>query len=754
MSLASGECVFCELAWDELADFLSSMQCVELLVPESLQATLMASQPQHMVIKALADWRFEAERAQRRLKERLGVASMKGFELGNEPELQSAAYALIEYAASNSGFSDDAVLPHLQSIRRWRSEAYLTLDQVACRNLELIECLHGGTSHCLLERLDQCRSVAGSRLLRQRLLHPVRDWQEIALRQQQIRALLPLLDERLFTRLDAMVDYERLATRIALATIKPRELAALRDAVEVLPALSAMLPEAFKAERDAISIDPRLLNDLKEQLLDAPAAHLRDGSVIRDGFDAELDELRKLDRDCDQYLAAFEQKERARSGIANLKVAFNSVHGFYIEVSQGQLSRVPDDYRRRQTLKNAERFITAELKAFEDKALSARERALIRERKLFEALLGSLLSHVRALQAAGQAIARIDVAQSIASIAVASQWCQPEFTQGQLLRIEQGRHPVLETVVESFIANDSEMHAQRRMAVITGPNMGGKSTYMRQIALIVLMAHCGFFVPARRCQLGVFDRIFTRIGASDDLAGGRSTFMVEMTEAAAILHHASKHSLVLMDEIGRGTSTYDGLALARAIAEALAHTNQSLCLFATHYFELTSLPQSIAAVFNLHLSAAEGRGTIKFLHQVREGAASRSYGIQVARLAGLPASVTRKASQLLEALEEASRERLIQPDLFNAINEPQAPETGSDAQALASEENRPLHIRNDHVSANNGEPSAAVPALDPGPSAFEAAMRHTLQSINPDEMTPREAHELLYELKRISLQQA
>lgn len=718
MSLASGECMLCELAWVALADFLNSMQCVELLVPESLQSPLIDSTPQSIVIKALADWRFEPERAQRKLKERLGVASMKGFEIGNEPELQSAAYALIEYAASNSGFSDDAMLPHLQSIRRWRSEAYLTLDQVACRNLELIESLHGGTSHCLLQRLDQCRSVAGSRLMRHRLLHPVRDWQEIALRQQQVRALLALLEERLFAPLDAMVDFERLATRIALASIKPRELAALRDALEVLPRLSLMLPAAFAAERDALNIDPKLLTDLKEQLLDEPAGHLRDGSVIRDGFDAELDELRSLDRDCDQYLAQFELKERERSGIANLKVAFNSVHGFYIEVSQGQLSKVPEDYRRRQTLKNAERFITAELKAFEDKALSARERALIRERKLYEALLGNLLIHIPALQAAGQAIARIDVAQSIASIALASQWCQPEFSQGQMLSIEQGRHPVLETLVESFIANDSEMHAQRRLAIITGPNMGGKSTYMRQMALIVLMAHCGFFVPARRCQLGVFDRIFTRIGASDDLAGGRSTFMVEMTEAAAILHHASKHSLVLMDEIGRGTSTYDGLALARAIAEALAHTNQSLCLFATHYFELTSLPQSIPAAFNLHLSAAEGRGTIKFLHQVREGAASRSYGIQVARLAGLPSSVTRKASQLLEALEEASRERSIQPDLFNTISDPQAAETGSETEA------------------------------------FEAAIRNTLHSINPDEMTPREAHDLLYELKRLSKQQA
>lgn len=724
MSLASGECMLCELDWVDLADFLKTMQCVELLVPDSLQPTLMTSSLESIVIKPLADWYFEPERAQRKLKERLGVASMKGYEIAHEPALQTAANALIEYAAKNSGLSDDAALPHLQSIRRWRSEAYLTLDHVACRNLELVESLHGGTSHCLLHRLDQCRTVAGSRLIRHRLLHPIRDWLEIGQRQQQVRALVPLLDENLIAKLDAMVDFERLATRIALASIKPRELASLRQALTALPSLMVMLPEAFQSELDALNLDPKLLNDLKQQLLDEPAGHLRDGAVIRDGFDEELDELRTLDRDCDHYLAAFEIKERERSGISTLKVAFNSVHGFYIEVSQGQLSRVPDDYRRRQTLKNAERFITPELKAFEDKALSARERALARERKLYEALLSALLNHVPALQAAGQAIARIDVAQSIASIAIASQWCQPEFATDQWLRIEQGRHPVLETLVESYIANDCEMHEQRRMAIITGPNMGGKSTYMRQIALTVLMAHCGFFVPAKSCQLGIFDRIFTRIGASDDLAGGRSTFMVEMTEAAAILHHASKHSLVLMDEIGRGTSTYDGLALAQAIAEQLAQGNRSLCLFATHYFELTSLPQRLEAVFNLHLSAAEGRGTIKFLHQVREGAASRSYGIQVARLAGLPSTVTRKASHLLENLEQASRERLIQPDLFSTMIESEPVQSLQVADALAA--NQPIT------------------------SAFEQAIRQALQSINPDEISPRDAQALLYELKKIS----
>jgi DNA mismatch repair protein MutS len=542
--------------------------------------------------------------------------------------------------------------------------------------------------------------------LRHRLLHPVRDWQEISQRQQQILALLPALDDSLLGQLDAMVDFERLATRIALGSIRPRELAALRAAIKILPTLMSRLPQAFQSELAALDLEPTLLTCLEQQLLDEPASQLRDGGVIRDGFDIELDELRSLDRGCDEFLARFEVRERERTGIANLKVAYNSVHGFYIEVSQGQLTRVPDHYRRRQTLKNAERFITPELKAFEDKALSAKERALLRERKLYEALVSGLLSHVPALQAAGQAIARIDLAQSIASISVDSQWCQPSLSEGQLLRIEQGRHPVLETLVEGFIANDCDMHEQQRMAIITGPNMGGKSTYMRQIALIVLMAHCGFFVPARSCALGVFDRIFTRIGASDDLAGGRSTFMVEMTEAAAILHHASEKSLVLMDEIGRGTSTYDGLALAQAIAEQLAQGNRSLCLFATHYFELTALSEHLAAVINLHLSAAEGRTGIRFLHQVREGPASRSYGIQVARLAGLPSAVTRKAAQLLDSLEQSSRDRLMQPDLFST---PQIVEA----------------------------------------SPPEASLRDVLAGINPDEITPKQAQAWLYELKRM-----
>lgn len=706
MSLASGECLVYELAWHDLQDFLQTMQCVELLVPEGIALRVSTAIGDSIAVTALADWQFESERAQRKLKERLGVASMKAFEIAEDAALQSVACALVEYAAKNSGLGENTPMPHLQGIRRWRSEAHLTLDQVACRNLELVASLHGGTDHSLLKRLDQCRTVAGSRLMRYRLLHPIRDWESIKARQQQVSTLLPSIDSRLISLLDSMVDFERIASRVALASVRPRELAALRDAIGQLPALVALLPEGFSDEAHALALDPALLACLTTRLLDEPASSLREGSVIRGGFDEELDALRALDRDSDQYLAEFEARERNRSGIANLKVAYNSVHGFYIEISQGQLHRIPDDYKRRQTLKHAERFITPELKAFEDRALSARERAVIRERKLYENLLADLMAHVAALQQAGQAIARIDVACSIASIALESGWCRPEFVPAQQLLIDQGRHPVLESLVEHFTANDCDMHERCRMAIITGPNMGGKSTYMRQNALIVLMAHCGFFVPAKRCQLGAFDRIFTRIGASDDLAGGRSTFMVEMTEAAAIVHHASSQSLVLMDEIGRGTSTYDGLALAQAIAEQLAESNRSLCLFATHYFELTDLAHRLPAVFNLHLKAAESRSGIRFLHQVSEGPASRSYGIQVARLAGLPPAVTRKAAQLLDGFEQSARERLIQPDLF----------------ALASK-------------------------TEPAESPNKPAVDELIASIDPDQLSPKQALELMYRLK-------
>ncbi|MGW8270809.1 MAG: DNA mismatch repair protein MutS, partial [Burkholderiales bacterium] len=447
---------------------------------------------------------------------------------------------------------------------------------------------------------------------------------------------------------------------------------------------------------------------LARALQASPAALLRDGGVIADGYDAGLDELRALQSNAGAFLIELESRERARSGIANLKVAYNQVHGYYIEVGRAQAERVPEDYRRRQTLKNAERYITPELKAFEDKALSANERALALERRLYEALLDALLPEVPTLQRIARALAQTDLLAAFAAGALAGNYCRPEFRDDLCIEIEAGRHPVVEAGIESFIANDARLTPARRLLLVTGPNMGGKSTYMRQVALIVLMAHVGAFVPARRLRLGPIDQIFTRIGAADDLAGGRSTFMVEMTESANILHNATASSLVLMDEVGRGTSTFDGLALAWAIARHLVERNRALTLFATHYFELTQLALDYSEVANVHLDAVEHKDTIVFLHAVEEGPASQSYGLQVAALAGVPRAVLRQARRTLERLEQASLERGGQADLF----------AGGGAAAPEPE-----------------------PAVDP--------LREALGQVNPDELSPREALELLYRLKSL-----
>jgi DNA mismatch repair protein MutS len=726
MSVASGACLACDLDLADLAAHLQAMQCVELLVPESLAPKLASGLADSVACTRLADWHFEAARAGRRLRERLGVQSLEGFEIEHSPGLQAASCALIDYAARSTGLQDDGEMPYLQGIRLWRGEAYMVVDSVARRNLELTTTLQGESAPTLLSKLDQCSTSAGSRLLRHRILNPVRDLALIRSRQRQLEEAAGLLETNAETLLAGLADFERIATRIALASIRPRELVALREGLAKLPGLVGLLGEAFAEERAALQVNPRLVELLIQRLSEEPPTTLRDGGVIREGFDTDLDELRGLDRDSGQFLAAYEQRERERSGITNLKVGYNAVHGYFIEVSQGQLGRIPNDYRRRQTLKNAERFITSELKNFEDRALSSRERALAREKHLYEDLLQELQSEVLALQKAGQAIACVDLACALATRAIALRWCKPEFESVPMLRVEQGRHPVLEDMVEAFTPNDCLLDARQTMAVITGPNMGGKSTFMRQNALIVLMAHCGFLVPAQRCALGVFDRIFTRVGAGDDLAGGRSTFMVEMTEAAAILHHASERSLVVMDEIGRGTSTYDGLALAQAIAERLATANRSLALFATHYFELTRLAAQTAGVVNLHLAAIEHRGSIRFLHQVREGPASRSYGVQVARLAGLPTAVTRRATQILEGFERMRQESLTQPDLFL---------------------DPPIMTANDLLGLGAGE--TPIPAAC---SEFDqsSAIAQILANTNPDALTPREALELIYRLKVLS----
>jgi DNA mismatch repair protein MutS len=569
----------------------------------------------------------------------------------------------------------------------------------------------------------------GSRLLRHWLHHPPRDWAVAQARQQAIGALLdapPGADvDTLRGALRQISDIERITGRLALLSARPRDLSSLRDTFLALPGLRAQLA-AVSSNADSLArIDASLeppqacVDLLSRAVAQEPAAMVRDGGVIARGYDSELDELRDISENCGQFLIDLETRERARTGIGNLRVEYNKVHGFYIEVTRGQTDKVPDDYRRRQTLKNAERYITPELKTFEDKALSAQERALARERSLYDALLQSLLPFIPQCQRVASALAELDLLAAFAERARALDWTAPTFSPDTGIEIEQGRHPVVEAQVEQFIANDCVLTPERKLLLITGPNMGGKSTFMRQTALIALLAYVGSYVPARRATFGPIDRIFTRIGAADDLAGGRSTFMVEMTEAAAILNDATPQSLVLMDEIGRGTSTFDGLALAWAIARHLLAHNGCHTLFATHYFELTQLPAEFAHAANVHLSAVEHGHGIVFLHAVDEGPANQSYGLQVAQLAGVPNAVIRAARKHLAHLEQQSAAQPApQLDLFSA----------------------PLPMAEDADDERAADPDAASvsPAMQ--------ALVERLRGIDPNDLRPREALDLLYEL--------
>jgi DNA mismatch repair protein MutS len=722
MVLASGEFRLSELEPAALARELDRLKPAEVVLAEArAPAPALLAMIGDAPIARAPDWQFDAVRASPALAEAFGVADLRGFGIEEMPLAIGAAGALHQYVTRTQGQAP----AHLQPPQVHRSDEFVTLDPVARRNLEIVDTLRGDDGPCLLRIIDRCASAAGGRLLRQWLQQPLRDQRAAARRHDAIEALMPI-QAPLHEAIGHLPDFERVASRIALGSVRPRELAALRDAqteLGRLQTLVAAIPgELLETLRPRLTLPESAWQPIALALLDEPAALARDGGVIREGHDAELDELRAIDRNCDSFLAELEQRERERSGIANLRVGFNSVHGFFIEVTHGQSDKVPIDYRRRQTLKNAERYITPELKTFEDKALSARERALARERMLYDQLVQSLQVSVPHWQALGQAVAELDVLANFAERALSLRWVRPRFSLAPGVEIRAGRHPVVEAGVERYVPNDCLLGPSRRMMLITGPNMGGKSTYMRSIALIVLLACCGSFVPADACELGPIDRIFTRIGASDDLAGGRSTFMVEMTEAAAILNAASERSLVLMDEIGRGTSTFDGLSLAHAIASRLLAHNRSLTLFATHYFELTRLAARQPGAINMHLAAAEHRGGIAFLHEVREGPASRSYGLQVARLAGVPAAVIRTAGALLAELESQSREDQAQIDLFVA----DPAETPADIDILPN-------------AASGG-------AL----SAPHAELIERLHELDPDRMTPREALDALYALKALS----
>jgi len=729
MSVTQGVVYLAECDSTALAQWVASVAPSELIFSAEVSPLFEKN------IQALADgmrlpiqhrpaWQFDSALGARELLAHLHAASLQAWNAQDVAQAHAAANALLAYAQHTQG----RALTHIHKVVVVRNDALIDLPLSTRRNLELTQTLRGEESPTLFSLLDTCMTGMGSRQLKQWLLSPERDRTHATMRLNAIAALQnTALHEPykvLRSALKGSGDVQRISARIALRQVRPRELVALGVALQKALQIKPLLPKSplLQALAKDMSVTPECGALITSALLPEPAALLREGGVIGDGYDSDLDELRAIQTNCDDFLLALETRERERTGIANLRVQFNKVHGFYIEVTQGQVNKVPDDYRRRQTLKNAERFITPELKAFEDKALSAQERALAREKFLYEQLLDVLQTFVPALTQLGSAIAILDALCALAERSITLHWCAPTFVTSPCIDITQGRHPVVEARLaathgrshdgsaKTFIANDTHLGPNQRMQVITGPNMGGKSTYMRQVALIVLLASMGSHVPATACTLGPIDAIHTRIGAADDLANAQSTFMLEMTEAAHILHNATANSLVLMDEIGRGTSTFDGLALAGGIASHLHDKSQSFTLFATHYFELTEFPVKHRHAVNVHVSAAEssassGKSGIVFLHEIQAGPASRSYGIQVARLAGVPNSVLQHAKHALSALESGAASGKAQVDLFAHPPEP----------------------------------------IDAGPSPLEAK----LSQIDPDTLSPRDALDALYQLKKL-----
>jgi len=745
LNLASGQFTLAEVDASQLPAELERLQPSEILIAEnserplSLRGRTGVGDTSGAPLKSLPEWHFDRDTAHRALCQQFGTRDLAGFGCEEFSLGLSAAGALLGYAKLTQGQS----IAHIRSAQVYHADEYVRMDAATRRNLEITQTLRGEPAPTLLSLLDTCATNMGSRLLAHWLHHPLRNRDVLRARLNAVEQLKepplpgPLLQEErelyrtVHEQLKPCVDVERITARIALKSARPRDLSGLRDTLLTLPQLQASLVgrDLSRHDNDNVGINPDLQNQpliirladalqadaklvelLKKMLKAEPSSVLREGGVIADGYDAELDELRGIQTNCGDFLLALETRERERTGIDKLKVEYNRVHGFYIEVSAANADKVPDDYRRRQTLKNAERYITPELKAFEDKALSANDRALAREKYLYDQLLDALAPSIPQLQRIAAAIAELDVLATFAERAATLNFSAPQFSDDAQINISKGRHPVVEAQVTNngeggFTPNDTTLNDARRMLLITGPNMGGKSTYMRQVAIIALLAHVGCFVPAQAAVLGEIDQIFTRIGASDDLASGRSTFMVEMTEAANILHNATDKSLVLVDEIGRGTSTFDGLALAYAIARHLLEKNRSYTLFATHYFELTRLAEEFTQLANVHLAAIEHQHSIVFLHSVNEGAASQSYGLQVAALAGVPNSVIRSAKKQLVKLEQNSAAQNPQGDLFATA--PEAPEP----------EEHPL------VSA--------------------------MRDVQPDDLSPKAALERIYQLKKL-----
>jgi len=687
---------------ETMAAELQRTNPAELLYPEDFQAMSLIDQRRGLRRRPL--WEFEIDTARQQLNLQFGTRDLNGFGVENAHLGLSAAGCLLQYVKD----TQRTTLPHIRSLSMERQQDSIIMDAATRRNLEITQNLAGGTENTLAAVLDKTVTPMGSRMLKRWLHMPLRDARIINQRQASI-AELQNLSETLQPVLRQVGDLERILARLALRTARPRDLARMRHAFQQLPELNQLLAEVESEQLKQLRTRMGEFTDLRELLeqavIESPPVLIRDGGVIAPGYNAELDEWRALADGATDYLDKLEIREREKLGLDTLKVGFNAVHGYYIQVSRGQSHQVPMHYVRRQTLKNAERYIIPELKEYEDKVLTSKGKALALEKSLYEALFDQLLPHLEALQLSAAALAELDVLSNLAERAWSLNYCRPILQDKPGIKISGGRHPVVEQVLkEPFIANPLSLAPQRRMLIITGPNMGGKSTYMRQTALIALMAWIGSFVPADETLIGPLDRIFTRVGAADDLASGRSTFMVEMTETANILHNATENSLVLMDEIGRGTSTYDGLSLAWACAENLANRIKAMTLFATHYFELTTLPEKMEGVVNVHLDAVEHGDTIAFMHSVQDGAASKSYGLAVAALAGVPKEVIKRARNKLKELETVSSHT---------------------ATSTVDGSQLPLLVE---------ETSPAVEALE---------------ALDPDTLTPRQALEWIYRLKSL-----
>ncbi len=715
LDLCSGRFLAQQLGSSEaLAGELERLRPAELLMAEDYQ--LPKGLPEQRGITRRPVWHFDLETAQRLLTKQFGTRDLGGFGCADQPLGVIAAGSLLQYVSETQRSS----LPHIRGISVERREDAVIIDAATRRNLELEHSLSGQPQHTLCGILDRTATAMGSRMLRRWINRPLRDSKQVRERHDAIGLLL---EKRCYNdlheELQGVGDIERILSRIALKSARPRDLSTLMTSLALLPQLQQLLDglDAILLQRLAkeVSTHPQLVSLLHKSIIENPPMLLRDGGVIAQGYDAELDELRNLSQNSEQFLLDLEQRERERTGINNLKVSYNRVHGYYIEISRLQSDSAPDEYVRRQTLKSTERFIIPELKKFEDQVLSARERSLAREKALYDELLEILQQHIAPLQLCASALASLDVITTFAERADKLNFSAPKLDDQPGISIKDGRHPVVEQInATPFVANGVEFNEQRRILIITGPNMGGKSTYMRQTALIALLAYAGSFVPATSARIGPIDRIFSRIGASDDLAGGRSTFMVEMEETANILHNATENSLVLMDEIGRGTSTFDGLSLAWSCGIELATSIQAYTLFATHYFELTTLPDEYPGIANVHLDAVEHGDSIVFLHAVTDGPANQSYGLQVAALAGVPRDVIQRARTRLRELEQSAQQHADQ-------QASQLPLFGMDSVADDADKQGAKH-----------------------------AVLEQLQAMEPDELSPKQALEELYRLKKLS----